>query len=374
MAEQLIEGTIDTELYFSSKENEIIELFEKLFTSIEDKRKSILGIFDRIRYEYKQNNDNRLQRLSELKRFKERLNNIANKEKLNHIMEISEDMVHNIEARMSELIIPDNCPHISLQCEHLDSILAKIDMIQLITSTDEATFENTQAMESLDSYIHNISENIKKIPLQFLDTERRKSLIRHVKLQSTSQVRPITDIKIVSNKSTIPVGYTALDSTAGGKEVDLWENLKLRIFSAKPKRYLCYTRQTMDALSIKEGTSKRSLHEIPESDQIVVTDIRVISSTTSEFIPLDYEVVDRTVDQNELALSSHNLLVKYEKKLQTENAVSQIMFLGQAQVDCLPPKFSSVKLPINSHYICFNSDLFHDGSCESFEVASPTSP
>ena len=91
----------------------------------------------------------------------------------------------------------------------------------------------------------------------------------------------------------------------------------------------------------------RSRIDIPLTDQVVVTDIMVLSSTTKEFIPLDYDVVEYTADQNDLALHNHILLIKYQKKLETENAVSQIMFLGEEQVSCLPPKFSSVNQPIN---------------------------
>ena len=116
------------------------------------------------------------------------------------------------------------------------------------------------------------------------------------------------------------------------------------------------------------NTFTRSRLEIPESDQIVVTDIRLLSSSTYEFIPLDYEVVERTVDQNEVSLNKHILLVKYEKKLETETAVSQIMFLEQSQVTCLPSKFSSVNLPINGYYICFHSDIF-ESSSESSSVS-----
>ena len=112
-------------------------------------------------------------------------------------------------------------------------------------------------------------------------------------------------------------------------------------------------------------TINRSRIEIPESDEIVVTDIRLLNASTSEFIPLDYEVVEWTVDQNEPSLHKHILLVKYEKKLETETAVSQIMFLEESQIDtCLPPKFSSVNVPINGYYICFNSD-FIESSGES---------
>ena len=84
----------------------------------------------------------------------------------------------------------------------------------------------------------------------------------------------------------------------------------------------------------------------------------VLSSTTREFIPLDYDVVEYTADQSELSLHNHILLVKYQKKMETDNAVSQIMFLGEEQVSCLPPKFSSVNQPINGQYICFNFDDF----------------
>ena len=107
----------------------------------------------------------------------------------------------------------------------------------------------------------------------------------------------------------------------------------------------------------------RSRQEIPESDEIVVTDIRLMSATTSEFIPLDYEVVERTVDQNEPSFNKHILLVKYEKKLATEQAISQIMFLEESKKDSyLPPKFHSVSVPINGYYICFNSDIFETSS------------
>lgn len=114
----------------------------------------------------------------------------------------------------------------------------------------------------------------------------------------------------------------------------------------------------------------RSRIDIPLTDQVVVTDIMVLSSTTKEFIPLDYDVVEYTADQNDLALHNHILLIKYQKKLETENAVSQIMFLGEEQVSCLPPKFSSVNQPINGQFICFNFDVFDDSTDPKSDEAS----
>ena len=158
-------------------------------------------------------------------------------------------------AKISKLVLPEECPKVSLQFEQLENIIAKIDAIQLKTLTEEDPFE-TDFDSSLEA---NISIIRKK--LQLTDHNRR-SLIRHMSTLKRdtiiqTQTRPITDIKIISNKVNVPVGYTALDSTAGGKEVDLWEDAKFRVFTTKPKRILCYTRQTMDALSIKEGTSRR---------------------------------------------------------------------------------------------------------------------
>eukprot|EP00800_Vazella_pourtalesii_P004727 TRINITY_DN15489_c0_g1_i1.p1 TRINITY_DN15489_c0_g1~~TRINITY_DN15489_c0_g1_i1.p1 ORF type:complete len:368 (-),score=63.77 TRINITY_DN15489_c0_g1_i1:123-1226(-) len=366
MAEVFLDETFEAEIFFGALENEITKLFEELFTSIEDKKKSIFGILDRIREDFKRNEANRLKKLAELNQFKDQLVNTDSQ--LNDVMEIREDTIHKLDAKISKLVLPEECPKVSLQFEQLENIIAKIDAIQLKTLTEEDPFE-TDFDSSLEA---NISIIRKK--LQLTDHNRR-SLIRHMSTLKRdtiiqTQTRPITDIKIISNKVNVPVGYTALDSTAGGKEVDLWEDAKFRVFTTKPKRILCYTRQTMDALSIKEGTSRRSRIDIPLTDQVVVTDIMVLSSTTKEFIPLDYDVVEYTADQNDLALHNHILLIKYQKKLETENAVSQIMFLGEEQVSCLPPKFSSVNQPINGQFICFNFDVFDDSTDPKSDEAS----
>ena len=254
MAEVLLDDSVEAEIFFCALESEITNLFEKLFTSIEDKKKSILGILDKIREDFKLNDANRLKKLDELNQFKDQLINTDSQQ--NEVMEIRENTLHKLDAKISKCLIPEECPKVSLQCEHLESIIAKIDAIQLKTLTEG---EDQYSIGSdFDSSLEaNIS--IIRRKLQLTDHNRR-SLIRHMstlKRDTFIQTRPITDIKIISSKDNIPVGYTALDSTAGGKEVDLWEETKYRVFTAKPKRILCYTRQTMDALSIKEGTSRR---------------------------------------------------------------------------------------------------------------------
>ena len=254
MAEVSLDDPIEAEIFFGTLENEIAKLFEKLFTSIEDKKKNILGILDVIRENFKRNEVNRSKKLAELNQFKEQLLNTNTQQ--NEVMEIREDTIHKLDAKISKLLLPEDCPKVSLQCEHLESIIAKIDAIQLKTLTEEGdqlTF-GSDLETSLEANISIIREQ-----LQLTDHNRR-SLARHmsiIKRNSSIQARPITDIKIISNKANIPVGYMALDSTAVGNEVDLWEESKFRVFTAKPKRILCYTRQTMDALSIKEGTSRR---------------------------------------------------------------------------------------------------------------------
>ena len=120
-----------------------------------------------------------------------------------------------ILAKISKLVLPEECPKVSLQFEQLENIIAKIDAIQLKTLTEEDPFE-TDFDSSLEA---NISIIRKK--LQLTDHNRR-SLIRHMSTLKRdtiiqTQTRPITDIKIISNKVNVPVGYTALDSTAGGK-------------------------------------------------------------------------------------------------------------------------------------------------------------
>ena len=76
--------------------------------------------------------------------------------------------------------------------------------------------------------------------------------------------------------------------------------------------------------------------------------------------------MEYTADQNDLL--NHILLIKYQKKLDRE--VSQINWLGEEQVSCLPPKFSSVNQPINGQFICFNFDVFDDSTDPKSDEAS----
>ena len=110
------------------------------------------------------------------------------------------------------------------------------------------------------------------------------------------------------------------------------------------------------------------MYYLLEVPSLILSASMVLSSTTKEFIPLDYDVVEYTADQNDLALHNHILLIKYQKKLETENAVSQIMFLGEEQVSCLPP--NSVNQPINGQFICFNFDVFDDSTDPKSDEAS----
>ena len=242
MAEVFLDNSVEAEIFFCALESEITNLFGKLFTSIEDKKKSILGILEIIRENFKLNDANRLKKLDELNHFKDQLINTDSQ--LNEVMEFREDTLFKLDAKISKFILPEECPKVILQCEHLESILAKIDAIQLKTLTegeDQCSF-GRNFESSLEA---NISITLKKLQLMDHNT---KSLIPHIstlKRDTFIQTRPITDIKIISSKDNIPVGYTTLDFTAGGKEVDLWEETILRIFTAKPKRILCYTRQTM---------------------------------------------------------------------------------------------------------------------------------
>ena len=254
MAEFLKEES-ESELFFNSLENEISHLFEKLNTLLNEKRKNILEMLNIIRQNYKKKEESRKKKLSELNEFKCMLSN-TNME-FNENMEIRGDTLQNIEKKISQLIVPSEFPNVMFHSEQFDSILATIDTIQLLTSDNENEFDVDTSFENA------MRQKLAKLSLEpELVSSRHKSLVRHMTLQkreSAIQARPITDIKIVSNKSQIPVGYIALDSTAGGKEVQLWEELWLKVFIVKPKRYLCYTRQTMDTLSITEGTTKRQV-------------------------------------------------------------------------------------------------------------------
>ena len=252
---EFLKVEIKSESFFNSLEDEILNLFEKLTDKIKEKRENILETLNAIRHDYQNKEKNLQKKLSEYNEFKQKLTKTDTT--LNEIMEIRDGSLKNIEYKISQLIAPYECPKVSLQHDQLDSILAKINTIQLITFDTE----NVCDMES--SFDQFFRSNSAKSPEDTeLISRSDTSLIRHMtmhKRNSSISARPITDIKIVSNKSQIPVGYSALDSTAAGKEVQLWDELKLRVFTVKPKRYLCYTRQTMDALSIKEGTTKRQV-------------------------------------------------------------------------------------------------------------------
>ena len=246
---EFLKGEMDGESFFKSLEDEITLLFEKLSDLFDNKRKNILKKLEDIHQEYLRREENRVVKLTAYNEYKSRL--AKTDSKLNEILEIRDHSVHNVDDKISILTNPTEYPKVFLQQDQLDSIIAKLDTIQLIKSDKDT---NIDLESSFDQFM---SDNLSPLP-EPPDTNR--SFIRHMTLQkrqSTVSARPITDIKIVSNKSQTPVGYSVLDSTADGKEIQLWDVFTLRVFTAKPKRYLCYTRQTMDAVSIKEGTTKR---------------------------------------------------------------------------------------------------------------------
>ena len=107
-------------------------------------------------------------------------------------MEIREDTIHKLDAKISKLVLPEECPKVSLQFEQLENIIAKIDAIQLKTLTEEDPFE-TDFDSSLEA---NISIIRKK--LQLTDHNRR-SLIRHMSTLKRdtiiqTQTRPVLPI------------------------------------------------------------------------------------------------------------------------------------------------------------------------------------
>ena len=55
--------------------------------------------------------------------------------------------------------------------------------------------------------------------------------------------KPITDIKVISNKTELPAGYQLLEYSADGQKVQLWEG---RYYLSVSKRYLCFSRQNFD--------------------------------------------------------------------------------------------------------------------------------
>ena len=58
-----------------------------------------------------------------------------------------------------------------------------------------------------------------------------------------SSSKPITDIKIIANKTELPGGYQLLEHAADGQKVQLWEGRNLISLT---KRFLCYSRQNFD--------------------------------------------------------------------------------------------------------------------------------
>ena len=239
----------DTEERFNSLEKEILSTFQKLINAIEDKRKEILDIFARFRHEYSARDKNRLQKIQELSQIKVKLAETDSQD--NEVMELQGDTLQKIEARISSLEIQEEFPQLVFTHD-LDEIFAKFDTFKLVNNA------SGEPLSFIDSYIDkDIFRSIKKIPHIVTTQETIQTSLRRMTISqdSISQTRPITDVKIIASKQQVPVGYSTLEATADGKSLQLWDGW-FKSFGVGSKRFLCYTRQTMDAMRIREGTTK----------------------------------------------------------------------------------------------------------------------
>ena len=241
----------DTQERFNSFEKEILSTFQKLINAIEDKRKEILDIFARFRHEYSTRDKKRLQKLQELSQIKVKLADTDSQD--NEVMELQGDTLQKIEARISSLEIQEEFPQLVFKFNFdIDDIIAKFDTFELVNNASGVL------LDFIDSYSDtDIFESLKKFPETVTTTQDTKqaSLRRLSLLQESVKTRPITDIKIIASKQQLPVGYSTLEATADGKSLQLWEG-RFKVFGSGSKRFLCYNRQTMDAMEIKEGTTK----------------------------------------------------------------------------------------------------------------------
>ena len=63
---------------------------------------------------------------------------------------------------------------------------------------------------------------------------------------------------------------------------------------------------------------------------MVITDIKIQSNTT----PLveGFTCVDQTLDDGQLSLKKHNLLLKYSRRIAVKQAVTQLIFVDSSQL------------------------------------------
>ncbi|KAI6652197.1 Multivesicular body subunit 12B [Oopsacas minuta] len=165
-----------------------------------------------------------------------------------------------------------------------------------------------------------------------------------------SSSKPITDIKVVSNKTELPAGYQLLEYSADGQKVQLWEG---RHYLSVSKRYLCFSRQNFDIGCIETaGTEGFTLIDDnpPLDKQVVITDIKIQSNTMQ--LVEGFTHVDQTFDDAQPALKKHNLLLKYSKRTLVKQAVTQIIFVDSGQLGSVPPKFNILP-SINGYSLCF---------------------
>lgn len=173
-----------------------------------------------------------------------------------------------------------------------------------------------------------------------------------------SSSKPITDIKIIANKTELPGGYQLLEHAADGQKVQLWEGRNLISLT---KRFLCYSRQNFDIGLVDNGNSDYvTIDENPPMEkQVVITDIKIQSNT----LPMveGYTYVDQTLDDGQTALKKHHLLIKYSKRIIVKQAITQIILVDSSQLGSVPPKFSILP-SINGFSLCFMLSPIHNSS------------